>query len=363
MFFVQVARLEDPGGVGREPLLIVGGSADGRGVVTSASYEARRFGVHSAMPTAEALRLCPDAVVVPVPRAACVRCSREVKDVLKGLAPLVQAASIDEFYVDLGGTERLLAPETLHETAKRIRETVLEESSVSVSIGGGTTRLIAKLAVRVAKPAGVHIVPPGEERVFMRGLDLADIPGVGPSLEAKLRSRGLVRVADALAVEEPWLVRWLGEERGRWLHDRIRGIDASHVSGGEHRKSVSSERTFATDLRRHADLERELLRLARTTAAQLRQEGLRTRTVTVKLRDADFTTRQTSRTLPDPVESDAAVFAQARTLLLLLRKRRNSPVRLLGVALSGLVGRDVPRQLELLPKGESSPSVTGACLG
>ena len=137
-FFVQVARLQDPEGAGRAELLLVGGSPKGRGVVTSASYEARKFGVRSAMPTAEALRLCPGATVVGVPRSACIRKSHEIKELLKGLAPVVQAASIDEFYLDLTGTDRLFR-ESLEATATRIRERVLEETGVSVSIGGSTS--------------------------------------------------------------------------------------------------------------------------------------------------------------------------------------------------------------------------------
>src|SRR5688572_4855056 len=154
MFFVQVARLTDPDGVGREPLLLVGGSPTGRGVITSASYEARAFGVRSGMPAAQALRLCPEAVIVPVPRSECARKSRAIHDTLQRLAPVVRAASIDEFYLDLSGTERLFAEE-LSESARRIRETVLADTEISVSVGGGTGRTVAKLAVRRAKPAGV----------------------------------------------------------------------------------------------------------------------------------------------------------------------------------------------------------------
>ena len=155
-FFVQVARLEDPEGAGKAPLLIVGGSPTGRGVVTSASYEARAYGVRSAMPTAHALRLCPDATVVGVPRSAVSARSQSVKEALMDLSPVVQAASVDEFYLDLTGTERLFQNESFAETAWRIRETVLERTKVSVSLGGGTRRVIAKLATNFAKPAGVH---------------------------------------------------------------------------------------------------------------------------------------------------------------------------------------------------------------
>jgi DNA polymerase-4 len=346
-FYVQVARLEDPEGAGRAPLLIVGGSATGRGVVTSASYEARAFGVRSAMPTAHALRLCPDATVVGVPRGSVTRRSREVRAVLEELAPVVQAASVDEFYLDLTGTERLFAPESLEETAWRIRETVLERTSISVSLGGGARRVIAKLAATKAKPAGVHVVPAGGEQDFLNPLELAELPGVGPTLVEALRKRGLVHVEDALGVQEEWLQRWFGVRRGAWLYRRVRGVDASPVDPAERRKSISSERTFFSDLHDDDDLERRLVQLATSVGGTLRKNGLRARTVTVKLRDHDFRTRQHSRTVPEPIESNAAITEVARTLLAELRAKRRVPARLLGVGLSGLGGGDAARQLAL----------------
>ena len=177
MYFVQVARLEDPEGAGRIQLLLVGGSREGRGVITSADYSARAFGVRSGMPTAQALRLCPQATVVPVPRDACARISGEIRSVLERFAPIVESASIDEFYLDLSGTETLYRGEPLAATAERIRVAVKDETQISVSIGGGTQRMVAKLAAGRAKPAGVRIVPAGGEAEFMRGFELADIPG------------------------------------------------------------------------------------------------------------------------------------------------------------------------------------------
>lgn len=346
-FYVQVARLEDPEGAGEEELLLVGGSASGRGVVTSASYEARRYGVSSAMPTARALELCPDAVVVPVPRRACARRSREVRHALERLSPVVEAASIDEFYLDLTGTERLFGEESLEETARRIRRTVLDESGISVSVGGGTTKMVAKLAAGLAKPAGVHVVSAGSEGAFMKRFELGELPGVGPALLEKLEARGLRTVEDVLPVDEEWLVRWFGESRGRWLHRRARGVDPTPVRASAPRKSVSSERTFRRDLTDPDALRTELMKQVVSATSSLRKHGLRARTVTVKLRDADFTTRQASHTLADGVESESAVFAVARTLLEDLRQRRRAGVRLLGVGLSSLEDRESPAQLGL----------------
>ena len=346
-FFVQVARLEDPEGAGKARMLIVGGSPTGRGVVTSASYEARAFGVRSAMPTSQALRLCPDATVVGVPRGAVSKRSKEVRAALEDLAPVVQAASVDEFYLDLTGTERLFDGESLEASAWRIRNEVLARTGISVSLGGGTRRVIAKLAATRAKPAGVHVVAPGAEQDFLDELDLSQLPGIGPALVKELQKRGLVRVADAVAVQEEWLKKWFGQRRGAWLYRRVRGVDSSPVDPAERRKSISSERTFFTDLNRDDELERRLLELASSVGPTLRRKGWRARTVTVKLRDHDFTTRQHSRTLPEPIESNSAIYAVARELLQERRQQRRVASRLLGVGLTGLVSAGDAHQLGL----------------
>lgn len=351
MFYVQVARLEDPEGAGRTELLIVGGSPSGRGVVTSASYPVRDFGVHSGMPTARALKLCPDAVVVGVSRKAVSARSREVRGRLEELAPVVQAASVDEFYLDLTGTDRLFHGEPLEVTARRIRESILEDTGISVSVGGGTRKVIAKMAAGLAKPGGVHVVPPGQERAFMRGFLLKDIPGVGPSLAASLEAKGLSSVSDLLPVEEAWLERWFGPARARWLWRRARGMDSSRVDPAEPRKSVSSERTFSSDIGDDGTLERELMRLVLSVGGTLRKKGLRGRTITVKIRDADFRTRSASHTLPDAVEADTTLFVVGRNLLGELRRKRRTGCRLLGVGVSTLVEGDGPSQLELFSGG------------
>ena len=362
-FFVQVARLEDPEGAGKAKLLLVGGSPSGRGVVTSASYGARAFGVRSAMPTAQALRLCPEARVVRVPRKACANKSREIRLQLQRLSPIVQAASIDEFYLDITGTERLFR-EPLEGTAERIRATVLESTEVSVSIGGGTRRMIAKLASQFAKPGGVHIVPPGEEANFMRRLDLADIPGVGPALVQALKRRGLVHIEDALGVDQEWLERWFGTHRGRWLYLRMRGLDSSRVHHGERRKSISSERTFSRDLDSDEALERSLLQLSTSVGRTLRKAGLRTRTIAVKVRDSDFKTRSRARTTPQSLETDGTLFTLARELLRELRTVRRTPVRLLGVGLTNFTTGTDPEQLGMFDEeDEGLETERGRMLG
>ena len=346
-FFVQCARIADPEGAGREALLLVGGTADGRGVVTSASYETRKFGVRSGMPTSQALRLCPKAKVMPVPGRVCREKSHDVRVVLERFTPVVEPASVDEAYMDLTGTERLYHGEELRATALRIQRAVLDDAAIQVSIGGGPGKLLAKLAAGFAKPAGVHIVAPGEEVAFMARLELGDIPGIGPVFTAELARLGLVKVTDALAHEESTLEAWLGEGRGRWLYKRIRGIEGSHVDSERSARSMSREETFPRDLSDDADLQTELLALAVRLGHDLRGEGLRARTVTVKLRDADFTTRNASRTIRDGIESDRALYAVARELLGTLRERRRTPARLIGIAASNLFSADGGTQLAL----------------
>jgi DNA polymerase-4 len=353
-FFVAVARMVDPEGAGKAPLLIVGGAPGSRGVVCSASYETRKFGVRSAMPISRALRLCPDAMCVPVPGAACRDKHREIRAVLEQFAPVVQAASIDEWYLDLGGTEKLYADAPLDEVARRIRDAVRAQTDMTVSIGGGTTKLVAKLAVERAKPkfgaTGVHVVMPGEELAFMRQLQLADIPGIGPKTTVRLAERGLRTVEDVLALDAAALSRLVGLRDAEWLAERVRGVDEAEVEERDVAKSISRDETFSTDIHDDLVLEGELTELIGRAAAELRSEGLTARTVTVRIRDMDFTTRQASRTVDEALSSDRALFGVARTLLARLRKARRMPARLLGVNLSNFTVPS-PRQLALFELG------------
>ena len=363
-FFVAVARMVDPEVAGKTTLLIVGGSADSRGVVCSASYETRKFGVRSAMPMSQAVRLCPQALVVPVPRRACSEKSREIRAVLERFAPVVQAASIDEWYLDLAGTEQLYGGEPLADTARRIRDAVMKETGLSISIGGGTSKVVAKMAVETAKPkpgtgaTGVHVVPPGGERDFMAQFELREIPLVGPKFAERLERFGLVRVPDLFQYDLSTLARWLGEREAEWLWERAQGIDDGVVEEREEAKSMGREETFARDIADDASLEQELLRLASRVAGDLRGDGLCARTITVRLKDHDFTSRSAARTLDEPVESDRVIYAVARELLAKLRAKRRVPARLVGVSLSSLAptGTAPPRQLSFF--GEAPDRIT-----
>ncbi len=339
-FFVAVARLADPEGAGKAPYLLVGGTAEGRGIVCSASYEARKFGVRSAMPMARALRLCPDAMCVPVPGKACRAKHKEIRAVLDKYAPVVQAASIDEWYCDLGGTESIYPGESLDTIAHRMRDAVIREAGLTVSIGGGTSKLIAKMAAERAKPRpenganGVKIIPAGGEQDFMRELMLAEIPGIGPKTTMRLAERGLRSVEDVLALDEAALARLVGPRDAEWLARRVRGESESEVSERDAAKSISRDDTFPVDINDDVMLEGELTELVGRAAADLRGDALTARTITVRIRDKDFTTRQASRTVDEALESDRAIFAVARELLAKLRKARRVPARLLGVGLS-----------------------------
>ena len=358
-FFVAVARLVDPEGAGREPLLIVGGTRESRGVVCSASYETRKYGVRSAMPISRALRLCPQAVCVPVPRKACSEKHREIRAVLERHAPAVEGASIDEWYLDLAGTEALYHNESLADTAARIRRDVIRETGLSVSFGGGTSKLIAKLAVEHAKHGtggrgtGVHVVPAGQEQEFMHGIALAEIPLIGPRFQERLARLGMRTVPDVLQYDRRTLAQWLGEREAAWLCDRVRGIDSAHVEAHLDAKSISRDETFPVDINDDAELRKELLALLTRAAADLRADGLAARTVRVKIRDHDFRTRQASRTLDHPVIADRVLLTVATSLLQRLRAARRVPARLLGVAFSSLGADATADQLTLFEARDS----------
>jgi DNA polymerase IV len=359
--FVSVCRLEDPEGAGKTDLLIVGGTPDGRGVVASASYGCRAYGVRSAMPTSRALQLCPDAMVVSVPRGAVSRVSRQIRAILAETAVVLEAASVDEFYLDLSGTERVLGDD-LGAIAHAIRERVLAETGISLSVGCGTNKLVAKLAATLAKPGGVHAVAPGDEARFMTRFALSDIPGIGPKAAERFERFGLRTVEDARGYPLDALVGIVGRREGESLFRRLRGLDDRPVEARGRSKSHSREDTFAEDLTDDAAIERELLALVVRCATDLRRDGRLARTITVKVKDRDFRIRQAGQTLERPPESDRRIFEEALRLLRRLRRERRTGVRLLGITLSGLrdpeeAGEGV--QLTLFDDGEGTPIEEG----
>ncbi|MCX7013039.1 MAG: DNA polymerase IV, partial [Candidatus Sumerlaeota bacterium] len=329
-FFVEVERRLDPSLVGRP--VIVGGPAEGRGVVASVSYEARAFGVHSAMPTAQARRLCPQAIFVAGHYEAYEEYSRRVYGKCLRYTPLAQMASIDEAYLELTGTERLHGSPI--DAADRLRGEIAEEIGLPATCGLASNRLVAKVASDTAKPAGRLCVPHGAERGFLASLPLRALPGLGPKSCERLSRYGLKTLGEAAALGETTFVRLFGEE-GRWLWRRCIGWDDSPVRPRSRPKSISRDQTFASDLCDLGRLSEALSYLAEKVAAALRDENAAARTLTLKIRYADFKTVTRAVTLTAPTRDDRAIFAVARASLLAAYNRRVR-LRLLGVAATNL---------------------------
>ena len=344
-FFVSVEELFDPSLKGKP--VVVGGQRDERGVVSAASYAARQFGVHSAMPLRTAAKLCPQAIFVNGHPDRYRDCSEKVFGVLNSFSPKVEMASIDEAYLDMTGTERLHGPPL--RAAHALHNKVKEETQLNCSIGIGASRLIAKVGSAKAKPNGVMWVVPGQEAKFLAPLDVRDIPGVGKVMEQNLQAMGIRQVGDLGQLEEAVL-----EERfGKWglaLAGKARGEDAggwfdSDVGEDSDPKSISHEHTFNEDTNRSEQLEATLMRLSEMVGRRLREHQLHARTIQLKLRYKDFTTITRAHSLGAPTQLDTEIFEQIRVLF---RKnwKPGAEVRLLGVHVSSF--EDGTGQINLL---------------
>ena len=330
-FFAAVEERRDPSLAGRP--VIVGGGA--RGVVATANYIARQYGVRSAMPLATARRLCPHGVFLSGDYRAYKDYSRRFMAILGDYSPLVEQVGLDEAYVDLTGTERLFGP--ARRTAGTIQERVAGEVGLSVSVGLGSNKLIAKVASDLDKPHGFVVVPPGEEAAFLAPLPVERLPGVGPALLKQLQNRGVRTVGDLARVSELLLYLSFGEW-GRELARAARGEDCRLVEPRAQIKSISRETTFPEDVGDLELLEATLMRLTEDVCRRLRRRRLEARTVTVKIRYEDFVTHTCSRTLLQPRDVDEAFFREVLTLFRRGRVRKYR-IRLLGVSLSALVPR------------------------
>lgn len=348
-FFVSVEELSDPSLKGKA--VVVGGQRDERGVVSAASYEARKYGVHSAMPLRTAAKLCPQAIFVNGHPERYRECSAKVYEVLNTFSPLVEMASIDEAYLDMSGTDRLHGPPL--RAAHSLHKKVKSETQLNCSIGIGASRLIAKVSSARAKPNGVLWVIPGQEAKFLAPLDVRDIPGVGKVMEQNLHALGIRQVGDLAGLQEDVL-----EERfGKWglaLAGKARGQDAGgwfDAPVGEHvdPKSISHEHTFNEDTANPAQLESTLMRLTEMVARRLREHALHARTIQLKLRYKDFTTITRAHSLAAPTQLDTEIFEQIRALF---RKnwKKGAEIRLLGVHVSSFE-QAAAGQLDLLDEG------------
>jgi DNA polymerase-4 len=341
-FYASVEQLDNPDLRGRP--VVVGGSPETRGVVAAASYEARKSGVHSAMPMSRALRLCPAAVRVSPRFDRYAEISRQVMGVFRSVTPLVEPLSLDEAFLDVtgrhdeyGGAKGL---------AVYVKNEVKRETGLTVSIGVGTNKTIAKIASDMKKPDGLVLVPPGAEARFLAPLPIRALWGVGPKSEEALTREGFARVGDIARANPARLERLVGS-RGRELWEMANGRDDRPVVVDHERKSVGAETTFARDLPDGTELRGELHRLAREVAERLREKDLLARTVTLKLRYADFRTisRQSSR--PEPTDDESEIAATAAALLDAVAAPGDS-YRLLGIQCAKLsLGRRTESQLAL----------------
>ncbi|MCI0586147.1 MAG: DNA polymerase IV [Planctomycetes bacterium] len=338
-FYASVEQRDDPRLRGKP--VIVGGSPQGRGVVAAASYEARAFGVRSAMPASQAARLCPHAIWREPDFDRYTADSRRILAILRSTTPLVEPLSLDEAFLDLRGTERLLGPP--EGVGRALKARILAETGLVASVGVAPNKLLAKLASDLDKPDGFLVVREGEERAFLAPLPVERISGVGKKLGERLESLGLRRIGDLAERSREELERILGSAGG-WLHDLAFGKDDRPVLAHREEKSHGTERTFERDVADASVLRRVLLEDAEEIAADLRGRGLLARTVAIKVRYPDFRTVTRSRTLDVPTALAARIHAVAGELVAALAPRR---VRLLGLYAENLLDATGARQLAL----------------
>lgn len=336
-FFASIEQLDHPEWRGK-PLAVGDGP---RSVVSAASYEIRAFGVRSAMPVQQAKKLCPQGIFVPVRMWRYKELSRRVMAVLQRFSPLVEQASVDEAYLDATGLERLFGPP--EEFAGALRAAVKEETGLTCSVGMAPVRFLAKIASDYNKPDGQTIIRPGDMRAFLDALPVQKVPGVGGRTLETLQKLGVKNAGDVLRQPASFWQKQLGE-RGLWLHALAQGRDDRPVTPFTPPKSSSAENTFDKDTRDPATLRRWLLLQSDRVGADLRAQGVRGRTVTLKAKFADFSQVTRSRTLPEAICDTQTIFDTAVSLLAELNPRQD--LRLIGVGVSQFGDR--PRQLSLM---------------
>jgi DNA polymerase-4 len=340
-FFVEVERRHDPSLRGRP--VVVGGGGN-RGVVAAASYEARRYGIGSAMPMVEARRRCPHAVVVPPNHTRYGATSAQVFEIFRSFTPLVEGLSVDEAFLDVTGLR--LHYQTPVAVAEAIRRRIRDALDLPASVGIASNKFLAKLASEEAKPDGVFVIPAGGEIDFLHPLPVRRLWGVGEATYAALEALGVRTVGELAALPPRVVAQRLGPAVGRHLIDLANARDLRPVEPGGDAKSISVEATYEHDLVDPADIERALLGHCDRLSARLRRQGYAGRTVTLKVRFADFTTITRSETVPVAIEHTADLWDVVRSLLARVDRAGRS-VRLLGVGAGGLMPGGAPRQLSM----------------
>jgi DNA polymerase-4 len=331
-FYAAVEQLDHPELRGRP--VIVGGSAKARGVVSTASYEARAFGVHSAMPTVTARKLCPNGVFLPVRMERYVEFSRRIRAVFGSFTPLVEPLSLDEAFLDVRGSVRLFGG--AEAIGRRIKERIREETCLAASVGIASNRFLAKLGSDYDKPDGFCVIRDAEKLAFLAPLPVSRLWGVGPAAAGALNALGAKTIADVRKLPVDLLEEKFGVY-GKTIHDLSLGIAGDTVVPDGEAKSVSNETTFAADVKDRDELEGVLLDLAENVAFRLREAGLTARTVTLKVRVRPFKTLTRSETLPRPTDGTMEIYGRTRALLRAHVDPRVQPVRLVGVGTSNFV--------------------------
>lgn len=340
-FFAAVEELEDPSL--RAKPLIVGGDPHGRGVVATANYAARQFGIHSAMSCAEALRRCPHAVFVRPRRGVYSTYSKEVWNVVRQVVPTVERTGLDEGYLDLGEVSSGFAE--ARRLAEAVQTAVRGATSLTCSLGVSTCKVVSKIASDQRKPGGLVVVPQGREAEFLAPFDARRLPGVGPRSEARLRSAGIGTIGALAALSDAQLRSLLPGKVGKLLRDRARGIDPRGLEQQAQRVSISQEETFARDIADVEQLRAELRPMADALARHLRDAAETARTVTTKVRYPDFAIRSRSTTLPVGIDDADRIWELACALLDRALADRPGALRLVGVGVSGF---EAHRQLSLV---------------
>jgi len=331
-FYASVEELDHPELRGK-PVIVAG--LEPRGVVATASYAARKFGIHSGMPTASAKRLCPQGVFLPPRFERYEEVAQKIRQILSEYSPLVEPISLDEAFVDLTGTELLHGP--AEEVAAVIHQRIPKETGLSCSVGLGPNKLVAKLASDLAKPGGLRIVRPEEVQSFLDPLPVEGLWGVGPKTAARLREKGIRTVRDLREVPLGLLRGWFGPKGGEALWQLARGLDESPVVPVREAKSISREITYPEDLFDQEKILSELRRLALLVVDRLRDEGVLAQTVQIKVRFSDFTTVTRQTKLPEPTDHPLMVADEAVGLFSRVEVPPGQGIRLLGVGLADVV--------------------------